>query len=277
MIGKIRKLKGQPQILHFQEFGSGEPLLLLHGIIVNSNMYKRLVKYLSLRYRCIVPDLRGHGKSRHHNKYLSFKLQAQDIALLLDDLNIPEAHVTGYSMGGLLAQQFVLDFPERVHSLILACTFSHKGLTTVEKVQNRIFLEYIQWAGPKGLRRIVNPFIAGGTPLSHKTVQWYKQLIHRMDKDTLIRLFRNLFAFDSRRRLSEIKVPTLVIGAKDDLMVPLHHSEFLSKNIPNSEFKVMPDGHNVVYTHAEEMARIIEEFLTKHPISQGEKISNKQF
>ncbi len=275
MIGKIRKLKGKPQILHFQEFGKGEPLILLHGIIVNSNMYKRLVKYLEPYYRCIIPDLRGHGKSRHHNKYLSFSLQAKDIALLLDDLEIPKAHVLGYSMGGVLAQQFALDFPERVHSLILACTFSHKGLTTVEKVQNKFFMEYLQLTGPKGLRRIVNPFIAGGTPLSQKTVHWYKQLIHRMDKETLLKLFRNLFAFDSRRKLGEIKMPTLVIGAKDDLMVPIHHSEFLHKNIPNSEFKVMPDGHNVVYTHAEELAEVIREFLERYPLAADKIYSAK--
>lgn len=265
MIGKVRKIKGIPQLLHYVENGQGEAIVMLHGVLVDASMYDKLVSYLEPYYRCILPDLRAHGKSKKFNKHLSIKLQAKDVKLLLDHLGIRKAHIVGYSMGGLIAQEFCFQFPERVKTLSLLCTFTYKGLNPIEQVQNKLFLEFIETFGSKGLSRIINSYVAGGEPMDYETLRWYKQQIRKVDKETLLKLFKQIFAFDGRAKIRNIKCPTLIMGAKQDLITPFHHSEYLHQNIPNSKFVAIPEaGHNAIYSHPEFIARELLLFLQQH-------------
>ena len=265
MIGKVRKIKGKPQLLHYVEYGEGEAIIMLHGVLVDASMYEKLVSYLVPYYKCILPDLRAHGKSKRFNKHLSLKLQAKDVKMLIDHLELKKVHLVGYSMGGLLAQEVYFQFPEVVRTLTLMCTFAYKGLTTFEQIQNKLFMEFLETFGSKGLRRIINPYIAGGEALDLETLRWYKQQIHKFDKETLIKLFKQIFAFDSRAKLRNIKCPTLIIGAENDLVTPIHHSEYLHQHIPNSKLVILKGaGHHAINTHTEKIAKELLMFLQEN-------------
>ena len=109
-------------MLYFTERGSGPPLLLVHGLMITGEMFDPVIEHFATRHRVIVPDLRGHGRSRALPPPYSARQLAADLARLLDDLAIGSTAVLGYSQGGAIAQQLALDHPARCERLVLACT-----------------------------------------------------------------------------------------------------------------------------------------------------------
>ena len=108
--------------IYYQVEGSGEPVLLIHGYVVNGDISWRrsgVVKLLSEKYRVIVPDVRGHGKSGRPPKGQYGMESVRDIVRLLDRLDIEEAHIVGYSMGGSMAIKLATDYPKRVKSVVI--------------------------------------------------------------------------------------------------------------------------------------------------------------
>src|ERR1700690_1595806 len=87
-------------LLYFTERGSGPPLLLVHGLMVTGEMFEPVIDRLATRHRVIVPDLRGHGRSRGLPPPYTTQQLASDLSRLLDHLGIESAAVLGYSQGG---------------------------------------------------------------------------------------------------------------------------------------------------------------------------------
>ena len=92
--------------LFVRQFGSGDPLLLIHGLMVSGAMYQEVLPALAMHYCLVVPDLRGHGRSSALGGPYSVEQLEGDLAQLLDYLHIDSAHILGYSQGGAVAQQF---------------------------------------------------------------------------------------------------------------------------------------------------------------------------
>lgn len=97
------------ELLYFTECGSGPPLLLVHGLMITGEMFEPVVETFAARHRVIVPDLRGHGRSRGLPPPYTAAQLASDLSRLLDYLSIDSAAVLGYSQGGAIAQQLALD------------------------------------------------------------------------------------------------------------------------------------------------------------------------
>src|SRR6202040_2939306 len=108
--------------LYWDEQGSGEPLLLIMGLSYPSYMWHRSRPVLAARYRTVALDNRGVGRSDVPPGIYSIALMASDAAAVMDAAGFESAHVYGVSMGGMIAQEFALQYPERVRSLILGCT-----------------------------------------------------------------------------------------------------------------------------------------------------------
>src|ERR1700741_1827550 len=108
--------------IYWDEEGSGEPLLLIMGLSYPSYMWHRTRPVLAQTYRTIAVDNRGVGQSDVPPGVYSIALMASDAAAVLDAAKVQSAHVFGVSMGGMIAQEFALQYPERVRSLILGCT-----------------------------------------------------------------------------------------------------------------------------------------------------------
>src|SRR5262245_48212636 len=117
------------ELLYYAESGSGSPLLLVHGLMVSGEMFEPVIEHFATRHRVIVPDLRGHGRSRRLPPPYTAAQLASDLARLLDHLGIASTAVLGYSQGGAIAQQLVLDHPKRCDRLILACTYAFNMAT----------------------------------------------------------------------------------------------------------------------------------------------------
>jgi len=115
-------VQNQGAKLYWDELGSGEPLLLIMGLSYPSYMWHRTRPILAERYRTIALDNRGIGQSDVPPGVYSIALMASDAAAVLDAAGVETAHVFGVSMGGMIAQEFALQYPGRVRSLILGCT-----------------------------------------------------------------------------------------------------------------------------------------------------------
>ncbi len=104
--------------LHFKQLGHGEPLVLLHGLFGSGDNWFGVAPKLAEKFRVLAPDLRNHGYSPHHPE-MDYPLLAADVAKFLAAQKIESAAVVGHSMGGKVAMQLALDFPERVNKLVV--------------------------------------------------------------------------------------------------------------------------------------------------------------
>src|SRR6202041_2553176 len=108
--------------LYWEETGAGEPLLLIMGLGWASCLWNRTRKFLATKYRVITFDNRGVGRSDVPPGPYAIPTMAADAAAVLDAAGVRSAHLYGISMGGMIAQEFPLQYPARVKSLLLGCT-----------------------------------------------------------------------------------------------------------------------------------------------------------
>jgi 3-oxoadipate enol-lactonase len=250
----------KPDLIAFTEQGSGPALLLVHGAMITGEMFEPVIKDFAARHRVIVPDLRGHGRSRKlPPPYTSAQL-ASDIAHLLDHLGIGTAAVLGYSQGGAIAQQLVLDYPNRCHRLVLACTYAFNMATFRERLEGRIVPLLIKLLG---MRRFAKLIIAQGLKrLPKERANWVVGLIADQSAELMKEAWKTAIAFDSRHRLAGIKCPALIVAASNDNAVPLHHAKKLQEGIPGSRLVIIDDAdHALIWTHPAELVRVTQEFL----------------
>ncbi len=248
------------ELLYFTERGSGPPLLLVHGLMVTGEMFEPVTEHFATRHRVIVPDLRGHGRSRGLPPPYTAAQLASDLARLLDHLSVDSSAVLGYSQGGAIAQQLALDHPKRCHRLVLACTYAFNMATPREWLEGHLAPLLIGVLGTRRLAKLL--FSQGLTGISQERGDWLAGIMGNQDRRLMVSAFREAMAFDSRRRLAEIRCPTLVVAGSNDEAVPMHHAKMLHEGITGSRLGVI-DGanHALIWTHTDEFLRVTDEFL----------------
>lgn len=109
--------------IYYDVHGDGFPLVMVMGFLGNADCWDpRMLPALSAKFKVITFDNRGAGRTDVSDKQFSMRLFAEDTVGLMDVLNVPKAHVLGTSMGGMIAQELALNYPERVEKLILSST-----------------------------------------------------------------------------------------------------------------------------------------------------------
>ncbi len=248
------------ELVYFNERGSGPPLLLVHGLMMTGEMFDPVLEHFAGRHRVIVPDLRGHGRSRGLPPPYTAAQLAADLARLLDHLGIDSAAVFGYSQGGAIAQQLVLDDPGRCDRLVLGCTYAFNMATTREWLEGHLMPPLIRVIGMRGLANL--GISQSMLRLDKERARWLAGLMADQDLTLMLTALKETLAFDSRKRLAEIRCPTLVIAGSNDQGVPIHHAKMLHDGIPGSRLVII-DGadHALIWTHTDELVRVTDEFL----------------
>ncbi len=247
----------------WEERGSGEPILLIMGLSFTLDMWHRTVDVLEPRYRLLMFDNRGVGRSDVPRGPYWIPRMAQDARAVLDASGEASAHVIGASMGGMIAQEFTLRWPERVRSLVLACTSCGGPRAHPPRITE--FFSRPDWNrfSPEDRIRAFNPLLyASGTP---------EELV---EEDTAIRLravptfrgYRNqilgLLCWSSFRRLPRIQCPTLVIHGDSDLILPAKNAVTLARRIPGARRVILPNAGHMFSTDQPELAhRAMFDFL----------------
>ncbi len=249
--------------IYWEERGAGEPLLLIMGLGGSRREWHRLLTELSAEYRVIVFDNRGVGDNSASDEAFSIPLMASDAKAVLDAADVDAAHVLGMSMGGMIAQEFALNYPEKTRSLILAVTAC--GGREAVSAKPEVLLT-LQGSGvsrtPEEAFWAMAPFI-------------YDQNTPRavIDEDLAVRegkfvkpenFMRQLQAIISwqgtHSRLSNIKVPTLVLHGKNDQLIPSANARILADQIPNAKLVELENSSHIFMTDqpAKSAAAILE-------------------
>jgi pimeloyl-ACP methyl ester carboxylesterase len=245
--------------LYFTERGSGPPLLLVHGLMVTGDMFEPVIELFATRHRVIVPDLRGHGRSRGLKPPYSAAQLASDLSWLLEYLRINSTAVLGYSHGGAIAQQLALTYPERCNRLVLACTYAFNMATSRERLEGRLVPLVIKIIGMRRFAKLVSK---GLKPIGQERADRVIGLIADQDRKVMVSAWRAAMTFDSRRHLTEIKCPTLIVAASKDYAVPLHHAKMLHDGISGSQLVIIKGtNHALLWMRPAELVRVTEEFL----------------
>ncbi len=105
-------------LLHYKTYGEGKPVIIMHGLFGSGDNWRTIATHLASDYRCIVVDMRNHGRSPHDEE-MNFRLMSEDIRELMTDLGYTQVSLIGHSMGGKVAMTFALMYPELVDNLIV--------------------------------------------------------------------------------------------------------------------------------------------------------------
>jgi 3-oxoadipate enol-lactonase len=234
--------------LHYVEAGSGDPLLLIMGFGGDHLAWAFQVPVFSERYRVITFDNRGAGQSSVPDVPYTTRMMADDAVGLLDALEIERAHVLGVSMGGMIAQELALRYPERCRSLILEGTAA--GVDAYVERFIRLWVSARMHLPPEDFQWFLHLFNWHPRNVASHHLQLTEEARrpwpHPQPLDALRWQADALLAFDARDRLPGLRVPTLILVGDGDLQLPLHCSEELHRLIPGSELVVVPTaGHAV--------------------------------
>jgi 3-oxoadipate enol-lactonase len=228
--------------------------------MVTGEMFEPVVGHFAGRHRVIVPDLRGHGRSRGLSPPYTPTQLASDLSRLLDHLGIDSTAVLGYSQGGAIAQQLALDHPGHCDRLVLVCTYAFNMETPREKLEGHLLPLMLRGLGSRLLAKLV--VSQAGPQLGRQRADWLAGLMADQDRTLMVSAWKQAMAFDSRARLGEIACPTLVVAAANDKAVPMHHAHTLHAGIAGSRLVII-DGadHTLIWTHPEQLERVTDDFL----------------
>ena len=249
--------------IYWDEQGTGAPILLIMGLSYPSPMWHRSRPALAARYRTIALDNRGVGQSEVPPGPYSIALMASDAAVVLDAAGVERAHLFGVSMGGMIAQEFALLYPQRVRSLILGCTASggphavHAGPEAIEVLMR-------QGMSPDETAEAIIPFIY--YPATSR---------ERIDEDMAIRKkwyptpegraaqWQGIIAWEAYSRLPQITAPTLVIHGESDRLIPPANGKLIAGHIPGAKLVMLPHAGHIFSTDQPKAAQqAVLEFLS---------------
>lgn len=250
----------EPPLLHHEVAGAGPPLLLVHGLMVSGRMYDPIRPHLAARHRLVLPDLRGHGRSRTLPPPYTAVALAEDLVRLLDHLRIDRTAVLGYSNGGIVAQQFARDHADRCDRLVLGATFAYNMATRREWIEGHLAPWIIRTLG---MRRFARLGVSGSDlQLGPEQRDWLAGLMGEQDTRLMLTAWKQTMAFDSRDWLGQIRCPTLVIAGSADVGIPIHHAHQLHQGIPDARLVVIEGGdHTMIWSRTAEFLAAVDDFL----------------
>jgi 3-oxoadipate enol-lactonase len=235
--------------IYWEETGNGPPLLLIMGLGYAHQMWHRTTPEVAKHFRTILLDNRGVGQSDLPPGPYPIQTMAADAAAVLDAAGVESADVYGVSMGGIIAQEFAIQYPGRVRKLILGCTAcggpkvvrSEPEVTQVLMMRGNMTMD-------EGIEAAVPYIYDNDTPRA------------RIEEDLVIRRatypkaeayaaqLQGILAWESYSRLGQIKASTLVIHGETDRLVPPGNGKLIAESISGSKLAMIPHASHIYTT-----------------------------
>ena len=239
-------------------------LVLSNGVLMSTASWAFQTPVLSRHYRLLLYDCRGMWQSDHPPGPYTMELHADDLAALLDALDIESAHIGGTSYGAEVSMVFALKYPERTQSLIVTSAVSRlapqlKGLAD-------IWIQAARLRNPELLFEVVYPvtFSEEWIAANEQALELARQRYEILDFDSLLDLFLCFSELDITADLRRIAAPTLVVAGELDALKPRKYSDLIAREIPNAEYALIPDaGHAAMWERPGVFNSLILGFLAK--------------
>ncbi len=227
--------------IYYELHGRGDPLVLIMGLRRNAEWWYCQIPTFSKHFKVMAFDNRGAGRSDKPKIDYSIRLFADDTAELMKSLNIKNAHVLGVSMGGYVAQELAINFPEMVRSLVLGCTGAggeRAVLMSPERIKKFTANEGL--TPEQILQKDMDIYFSDKFIMDHpmKIKEFIEiSLRYYQPPDAFQRQFAACLEHHTINRLNRIQVPTLIMSGDDDPLVPPENSRILKELIPHAELK----------------------------------------
>lgn len=258
--------------IYYEIHGKGFPLIMIHGFVANIDWWEpNGIKELSKKFKLILFDNRGTGRTDKPESEYSMRMMAEDTVGLLNALKIEKAHIFGHSMGGSIAQAIACYYPEKIEKLILCSTAcgASKMIMPSQEVWRAIFFNKPEELSPEKITKEIIPNILSKEFIRNNpdTIKYFIQQMLK-DKPFIIphysyeRQREAIIKFDICRKIKRITIPTLVIHSKDDILIPPGNSDILAKRIPNSKKIIFnTGGHEFFWEIPDQFINTVIEFL----------------
>ena len=246
--------------------GAGDPLLLVHGLGYARWGWEPVVEAFAERFLVVSFDNRGIGNSDAPRGPYSARVMAEDAVCVLDAAGIERTHVVGTSLGGMIAQELVLGWPERVDRLVLACTTpGGPRAFPMPAPTIRLMAKAPFMSRDVALRRFVENALADDT-VARRLELVGRIVAHRFASPPDPAAWQAQAAagmsFDAFDRLGEIRAPTLVVTGTADIVVDPRNSQLLAERIPDARLELVEGtGHLFFWEEPERFLRVVSEFL----------------
>lgn len=273
--------------LYWRSVGSGDPAFVCcNGVGVSTFFFKYVTEHFRDRFRVIVWDYRGHGRSAPppepiEEADLSVERCARDLRQVLDALEVREPPVLlGHSMGCQVILQYAADHPDGVRALVpMFGTFARPLDTFMDSPYSRPLFDALHrvagWGGRPGARMLLPLYdspigfafgAAAGLLDRHyagrRDIDKYLEHLATMDPRIFLRMVSLMADHDLRPHLGALRIPTLVIAGEKDVFTPLHRSYAMVEAIPGAELMVLADAsHAAIVEHPDSINLRIDRFL----------------
>jgi pimeloyl-ACP methyl ester carboxylesterase len=264
-------VENQGAKIYWDEQGQGAPVLLIMGLGYTSVMWHRIRPALAQRYRTVAFDNRGVGLSDVPPGPYSIATMASDAAAVLDAAGVSSAHIFGVSMGGMIAQEFALQYPKTTCSLILGCT-SPGGPSAVRAESKVIDVLLMRGMTPEQAREAILPYIYDANTPREK-IEEDVRLRQRWlpTQEGYMAQLQGILAWEGHSRIAQITAPTLVIHGKSDALVPPGNGELIAKRIPGARLVLLKHASHLFLTDQTQAShQEILEFLSSHADGEPE-------
>ena len=258
--------------VYYEEEGAGEPLVMVGGLTATVEVWGKLRGLLAAEYRLIMPDNRGTGrtKAHHDDGDRAPSRMAEDLLGLVDGLGLDSFHLMGGSYGGTIALSFAVKHPQRLKSLIVAC--SHFGGAGKIAAAPGVRETRARGGAPDAteeerraaLETLFHPETIDERP---EVVAFYDGFKRRfpISKEEIARRNEGMAVFDVSEEVRTLGVPTLVISGAADVLVPTENSRLMAGRIPGAELVIVENtGHHFYSERPEAAAAAILGFLKRH-------------
>jgi 3-oxoadipate enol-lactonase len=237
--------------------GDGPFVLFLHGIRGNRRNWSAQVEAFSGRYRAAAWDARGYGDSDDHPGALQFEYFSGDVLRVLEHFGAKQAHLVGLSMGGRIARNVALRYPERVKSLSLVSTTPGFDAMSTDEVR-RFVTERKSPPTPESVRRLL------GSRAEPGAFEALWQSVSAVRDEPYRKTLEASVAQDRGAPIEEIRVPTLVVSGDEDSVYPASQARELARRIPGAELAMIEGaGHLVNLEQPKRFNAVVMEFVRK--------------
>ena len=224
--------------MYYETYGTGAPLLIIHGNGGSINNFVYQIPYFAKDYRVIVADSRAQGKSTDTRDSLSYEMMADDLNALLDSLRLDSCFVIGWSDGGINGLLLAMRHPDKVKKLAVTGANLWPDTTAVDPFVYRWVLDF--------------------NAVLHKQEQT-PEVKHQCK---LVRLLLNE-PHIATAQLRSVRCPTLVIGGDHDVILP-QHTMLIAQSIPQSYLWILPDsGHSTPLVYRDEFNEVVGRFFAR--------------
>ena len=251
--------------LYYERRGVGEPLLLIQGLGGNSLHWgDGFLGGLEDDFELILYDHRGAGRSGPLAGEHTIADLAGDAVGLLDALQIESAHVVGISMGGMVAQELVLDAPERVRTLTLGCTFpgGPEATMTDMAVVGMLAEAVLSGNQERSMRVGYEVMIAAEYAKQEGAYELYSEVAAQYPAPlpVLMAQLSAIMGHDTSQRLGEIEAPTLVIHGTEDRLMDVSNGKLIARLIPGARLELLEgSGHMFFWEQPARSAQLVRE------------------